>query len=99
MREMGTWYQAKERFTMAEQAVIRDLAAEGPAIFVGRCAASALEDKKGVLKVFIHADMPFRVERAVSEYGVDRASAETSAAPLRQTARRLLPYLHRQEME
>ena len=87
----GDMVSGEGKVYMAELAVIRDLAAEGPAIFVGRCAASALEDKKGVLKVFIHADMPFRVERAVSEYGVDRASAETV---LRRCDKRRAGYYH-----
>ncbi len=46
---------------------IKELAAEGPAIFVGRCADYVLEDHENLLRVFIYADMDVRVKR-VSEF-------------------------------
>lgn len=63
---------AADSVAIAEMDVIRELAGNGPAVFVGRTAAFALKDKKDVLKVFIHAPINFRETRAVTEYGVCR---------------------------
>ena len=41
---------------LAEQAAIQSLAQNGSAVFMGHCASEALKDRKGVVKVFIHAD-------------------------------------------
>ncbi|MCI5648411.1 MAG: AAA family ATPase [Fusicatenibacter sp.] len=49
--------------------VITDLAEKGPCVIVGRCADYILQDKADCLKVFIHADMEFRANRIVEEYG------------------------------
>lgn len=54
-----------------EQHLIREYALSSPAIFVGRCAASALEDKK-VLRIYIHADPKIRKQRAEKEYGIPK---------------------------
>ena len=48
-------YQAK---------VIKDLAAEGPCIIVGRCADFVLKDVPNVLRLYIHAPMKDCVKRA-----------------------------------
>ncbi len=55
---------------LEEQDVIRKLAAQGPAVFVGRCAANALADREDVLKVFIRADKELRRKRAIESYGI-----------------------------
>ncbi len=56
--------------------VILRLAAQGPCVIVGRCADYILRDKADCLKVFIHADMPFRAKRIVTVYGERDASPE-----------------------
>lgn len=48
-------YQAK---------VIKDLAAEGPCIIVGRCADYVLKDMPNVLRLYIHAPLEDCVKRA-----------------------------------
>lgn len=48
-------YQAK---------VIKDLAAEGPCIIVGRCADFILKDMQNVLRLYIHAPLEDCVRRA-----------------------------------
>ena len=55
---------------------ILDLAAKGPCVFIGRCADYILRDKADCLTVFIHADMKFRAERIVREYGEREQSPE-----------------------
>ena len=53
-----------------ETRVIRELAAAGPAIFVGHCACHALKDKEGVVRVFIRADEESRRERIMCDYHI-----------------------------
>jgi cytidylate kinase len=60
--------------------VISDLAEKGPCVIVGRCADYILRDKADCLKVFIHADMAFRAERIVKEYGEREQSPEQRLA-------------------
>ena len=45
-------------------------------MIVGRCADYILRDTADCLKVFIHADMDFRAERIVKEYGARELSAQ-----------------------
>ncbi len=56
--------------------VITDLAEKGPCVIIGRCADYILRGKINCLKVFIHADMHFRAERIVKEYGEREISPE-----------------------
>lgn len=48
-------YQAK---------VIRDLADQGPRVFIGRCANFVLADKPNVVSVFVHAPADYCLEQA-----------------------------------
>ena len=64
---------------LEEQNLIKAYAMQGSAIFVGRCAASALESKR-VLKVFIQADADSRRQRAVKEYGIPENMADGTMA-------------------
>ena len=61
---------------LAQFDAIRRIASEGPCVIVGRCADYVLRDKKNAVHVFVKADMPSKVERAVTYYGVDRMKAE-----------------------
>lgn len=63
---------------LAEQAVIRDLAAKGPAIFLGHCASEALRGVNGVASVFIRADKAHKKARIQTEYGVDERAVEST---------------------
>lgn len=56
--------------------IITELAEKGPCVIVGRCADYILRDKADCLRVFIHADMQFRAERIVKEYGEREQSPE-----------------------
>ncbi len=55
---------------LEEQKVIQKMAAKGPAVFVGRCAANVFTDRTDVLKVFIRADKELRRKRAIESYGI-----------------------------
>lgn len=60
---------------VAQSRVIRRLVSEGPCVIVGRCGDYILRDVPGSIHVFLHADMPHKIERAVKEYGIDRKTA------------------------
>lgn len=64
---------------LEEQNLIKEYAMRGPAIFVGRCAASALESKN-ILKVYIRADAESRRKRAIEEYGIPENMADATMA-------------------
>ena len=65
-----------DRIYLAQSNVIRKVAEEGPCVIIGRCADYILKDMENVVHLFIHAKMPFRVERAVTIDGVDKSRAE-----------------------
>lgn len=56
--------------------IITELAEKGPCVIVGRCADYILRDKADCLRVFVHADLNFRAERIVKEYGERDISPE-----------------------
>ena len=70
----GNFLSNENRIFLEQQNLIKEYAMQGPAIFVGRCAASAL-DNKNVLKVYIYADSEIRKQRAVKEYGIQESLA------------------------
>ncbi len=51
-----------------EADAIEKIAKNGPCVIVGRCADYVLKDKYKCFKVFIHADMPSRVERVIKVF-------------------------------
>lgn len=59
--------------------VIRRIAAEGSAVFVGRCADYILRDEKNCLNVFITSSIPSRIERLRNSQkikGIDKLTDE-----------------------
>ena len=60
----------------AQADVIRELAAEGPCVIVGRCADYILREREDCLNVFIHASMAARADRIVRLYGSSEKSPE-----------------------
>ena len=66
----------EDRLWVIRYGIISELAQEGPCVIVGRCADFILRDKADCLRVFVHADMDFRAERIVREYGEREASAQ-----------------------
>ena len=65
-----------QQLLLAESRIIQEKAANGPCIFLGRCAARALGDSARVLKVFIQTDYEKRLRRATDEYGHTQKEAE-----------------------
>ena len=54
-----------QKVFLAQFDTIRKLADEGPCVFIGRCADSALSDRGNVLNLFIHADEDSRVKALI----------------------------------
>ena len=59
----------------AQSKVIRELAAQGPCVIVGRCADYVLRENPHCLNVFVYADLDSKLQRAVGEYGVEEKKA------------------------
>ena len=53
-----------------------DLAEKGPCVIVGRCADYVLRENPDAVSVFVKADMPSKIARAVKYYGVEEDKAE-----------------------
>ena len=60
-----------------EQRDIERLAAGGPAVFLGHCAAQALKDYPGVVRVFIRADSACKKKRIMEDYGIPERQVES----------------------
>ncbi|MDR1619505.1 MAG: cytidylate kinase-like family protein [Clostridiales bacterium] len=65
---------------VAQSAIIRRLASEGPCIILGRCADYVLRDHKNCLHVFLYAPLEDRVWRAREEYGESLDAARMMVA-------------------
>ena len=59
-----------DRIYLAQADVIRQCAAEGPCVIVGRCADYILRKLDNLVNIFVYADLPFRAERAVKIDGM-----------------------------
>lgn len=57
-----------DRVFLHQSQIIRQLAAEGPCVIVGRCADYVLKDRKNVVKVFIYDNIDSRMHRIVHTY-------------------------------
>lgn len=61
-----------------EQAVIRRLAADRPAIFLGHCAAEALKEQDGVVRVFIRcSNEAAKKKRIMEDYHIPQERIES----------------------
>ena len=70
---MSTYGQSlSDQVFQAESKVIKDLAAEGSCVIVGRCADYILKNQFPCFNVFICADFEKRCERATMKYGVSK---------------------------
>ena len=67
-----------EKLFAEEKRIIEKAADEGGCVIVGRAAGYILRDRKDCLRVFVHADKEFRIQRAIEKEGLDRAGAENT---------------------
>lgn len=64
-----------DRIFLAQSKVIRNVAAEGPCVIVGKCADYILKDHDNMVKLFISATLDFRIRRAIEIEGISQESA------------------------
>ena len=65
-----------DQLYIAESNAIRQVAQQGPCVIVGRCADYILEDEHPLFTVFVHADLSWRAQRCVQEFGHDYKRVE-----------------------
>ncbi len=74
-----------ERLFYEEKKIIEEVTAADSCVIVGRCAGYILKDKPNCLKVFIHADTDYRINRAVEN---EKLSHEEAIETLKKTDKR-----------
>lgn len=88
---------ADDALFVAQSRVIRRISSEGPCVIVGRCADYILKDRPNTVNVFLYADMPHKVKRAVAEYGIaEERAASVIADTDRSRKEHCLQYTGRQ---
>lgn len=65
-----------DKLFIAQTEVIKGIINEGACVIMGRCADYILRNNPDVVNIFIHADLPIRIERAIKEYGLQPERAE-----------------------
>ncbi len=55
---------------------IREIAEKESCVFIGRCSDYVLRDHKNVIKIFVHAPLPDRIQRICRRNQVDEAKAK-----------------------
>ncbi|MBQ8974219.1 MAG: cytidylate kinase-like family protein [Oscillospiraceae bacterium] len=60
----------------AQENVIKQIAAKGSCVIVGRCAEYILRNTPNVIRIFVNAKLEDRVQRAIDDYGIDPNGAE-----------------------
>jgi hypothetical protein len=69
-----------DQLFMVQSGVIRTVADQGPALFVGRCADYVLEGYKETIKIFLQADIPSRIATVMDR---DQLSAKEAEAKIK----------------
>lgn len=64
-----------DQLYLLQHEIIKKLAEE-PCVIVGRCADYILRDRPNCINVFIHADLEYRIERAIKLYNLPEAKGE-----------------------
>ena len=76
MRDLYLSTQVVQHAIMAQDKIIRKIAAEGSCVIVGRSADYVLKDYENVVRVFVHAPKEYRIRRVMEVYGDSREEAE-----------------------
>ena len=73
---MDEGFRLNMQIASAQFDSIRKLAAEGDAVFLGRCADYVLRNRDDVLRVFIMADMPYRIRTMMERKNLTEEQAK-----------------------
>lgn len=65
-----------EKLFLEEKKIIEEIVEKEDCVIVGRCASFILKDRTDCLKVFIHADKDYRINRAVETEKIAQAEAK-----------------------
>ena len=65
-----------DKVFLIQSQIIRDVAAQGSCVIVGRCADYVLKNEDDCINAYIYADLASRVDRAVHNYEVPPDKAE-----------------------
>lgn len=65
-----------DRLFAEEAEIIRRAADDGPCVIVGRCSSYILRDRPNVARIFVTADMDFRINHAVHDLGLPETRIE-----------------------
>jgi cytidylate kinase len=76
-RHLGVDVPINDQLFIAQTEIIKEIAEEGPAIFIGRCADYVLRNHPHRLSFFIHSDYDSRVHRIMAQHNVKRSEAES----------------------
>ncbi len=79
---------------IAQSNIIKQFAAKGPCVIVGRCADYVLQHAPGCLHVFVYAPMSERVVRARTYYGLEGDDNALLSAIAKQDKARASYYHH-----
>lgn len=74
-----------ERLFQEEKKIIEEIVEKQDCVIVGRCASYILRDRTDCLKVFVHADKDYRLNRAIQE---EKLSVNEAEEILRKSDRR-----------
>lgn len=74
------YYFNSDKMFRTQSNIIREIADKGSCVIVGRCADYVLRDREDCINVFVRAGLEHRLERLVTEYGIDPAHAKATAA-------------------
>ncbi len=65
-----------DKLFVTQSDIIKNLAEEGPAVFIGRCADYVLRGNEKLVKLFIHAPLDVRAVHIASQHGVSPDKAK-----------------------
>lgn len=65
-----------DKLYILQHQIIKELAAKGPCVIVGRCADYVLKDHANCINIFIHANIEHRKKRAIGAHEIDEKRAE-----------------------
>jgi cytidylate kinase len=72
----SNYYLSNESLFRIQSGVMKKLAAEGPCIFVGRCADYVMKDERNCLNLFVDADIEDRIRRIALSHKITDSKAK-----------------------
>ncbi|MEG0691634.1 MAG: cytidylate kinase-like family protein [Oscillospiraceae bacterium] len=69
-----------DKIFLIQSDIIKEIAAQGSCVIVGRCADYVLRDNPNTINIYIHANMDKRIERATALYNLPKEKAKDSIA-------------------